>query len=309
MAVARTARHNTRASAAAGKASVAIVLVIVIMAVLSMLVLCITAIPLARADTMPNAVLRSVPATQHIYDPARLPLEQVVRDAMRAYYAGQTGFALKALRHAASGGSLAAAWKLGRMYKAGDGVARDPVKAFHYFSQAARAYDGNEARFAGQSAFVSDSLVSLGSYYLDGIDDFLTPDRARARGLFSWAASYFGDRDAQSRLGRLYLEADPPDIKMAARWLRLAAEKGQLEAQALLGDLLCLQGGRAPRQRASGLEWLTVARLRVGGNQDLKWVFERHERCAALLDAPTRQRVTASARMRLGVLVSPAESH
>jgi hypothetical protein len=42
------------------------------------------------------------------------------------------------------------------------------------------------------------------------------------------------------------------------RWLGLAAQKGQHQAQALLGQML-LDGDRLPRQRALGLMWLTVA--------------------------------------------------
>jgi uncharacterized protein involved in exopolysaccharide biosynthesis len=43
--------------------------------------------------------------------------------------------ALTALQHAAEQGQLAAQWKLGRMYADGDGVPRDDLRAFNYFTQ------------------------------------------------------------------------------------------------------------------------------------------------------------------------------
>ena len=67
--------------------------------------------------------------------------------------------------------------------------------------------------------------------------------------MFRYAASYFADSDAQYNLGRLYLHGKgaPKDAIQAARWLRLAANKGEHRAQALLGTMLFK--GRAFRGR------------------------------------------------------------
>ena len=58
--------------------------------------------------------------------------------------------------------------------------------------------------------------------------------------MFRYAASYFGDSDAQYNLARLYLAGTgaPKDPTQAARWLLLAANKGDHRAQALLGGML-----------------------------------------------------------------------
>src|SRR6516162_9169459 len=45
--------------------------------------------------------------------------------------------ALTALQYAAEQGQPVAQWKLGRMYADGDGVPRDDLRAFSYFSQVA----------------------------------------------------------------------------------------------------------------------------------------------------------------------------
>ena len=60
--------------------------------------------------------------------------------------------------------------------------------------------------------------------------------------MFNYAASYFRDPDAQYYLARLYLNGTgaPRDPRQAARWFGLSAQKGQCEAQAMLGAMLLL---------------------------------------------------------------------
>ncbi len=79
--------------------------------------------------------------------------------------------------------------------------------------------------------------------------------------MFAYAASYFGDPDAQYYLARLYLDGNgaPHDPRTAARWFALAAQKGQYQAQAMLGAML-FSGDHVPRQAARGLMWLTLAK-------------------------------------------------
>jgi TPR repeat protein len=48
--------------------------------------------------------------------------------------------ALTALQYAAEQGQPVAQWKLGRMYADGDGVPRDDLRAFNYFSQIANSH-------------------------------------------------------------------------------------------------------------------------------------------------------------------------
>jgi TPR repeat protein len=60
------------------------------------------------------------------------------------------------------------------------------------------------------------------------------------------------------------------DSRQAARWFNLAAEKGHVESQALLGHLLFAGDGVQP-QRARGLMWLTLAREGASGKTQA-WV-------------------------------------
>jgi len=191
----------------------------------------------------------------------------------RAYIAGDKATAVTSLLDAAKRGHAMAQWKLARMYAEGDGVDRDDVKAFDYFSQVANAH-ADDAPGTMQARFVANSFVALGNYYLDGVPNSpIRSDPARAREMFAYAASYFGDPDAQYNLARMYIDGPDgeKDPRQAARWLGLAANKGQREAQAVLGHML-FNGLEVPRQRARGLMWLTLAHDASGGGQ--KWIAD-----------------------------------
>jgi TPR repeat protein len=179
------------------------------------------------------------------------------------------------LQYAADEGHPVAQWKLGRMYAAGDGVVRDDVRAFEYFSRIANAH-AEDNPSAPQATIVANAFVALGRYYLGGIPDSkVSRDPERAREMFAYAASYFGNADAQYSLGRLYVEGigTPRDPKYGARWLGLAAQKGQHQAQALLGELL-FNGGQLQRQAAKGLMWLTLAKDNAGSDES--WIADSY---------------------------------
>jgi TPR repeat protein len=165
------------------------------------------------------------------------------------------------LQYAAEQGQPIAQWKLGRMYADGDGVPRDDLRAFNYFNQIANSHP-DEAPGTPQARFVANAFVALGGYYVTGIpNSSVKPDPRHARDLYAFAASYLGDADAQYRLGRMLLEGEggAKDATQAVRWLKLAADKGHYQSQALLGVTL-LKGQDIPRQAPRGLMYLTIAR-------------------------------------------------
>jgi uncharacterized protein len=188
---------------------------------------------------------------------------------------------LTSLQYAAEGGHPVAQWKLGRMYADGNGVTQDDLRAFEYFSRIANAH-AEDSPSAPQAAIVANAFVALGRYYLNGIPNSkITSDPERAREMFSYAASYFGNADAQYDLARLYLKGvsgSRDDFRYGARWLGLAAQKGQHQAQALLGQML-FNGDQLPPQRARGLMWLTLARDSAA--PDETWIKESYNKAIA----------------------------
>ena len=225
--------------------------------------LCLASVP-DRARNLIDRVFGTAPAfafdgTTTPSTAALSPADGLRGSAHPPESAPGTTNALTALQYAAEQGQPVAQWKLGRMYADGDGVPRDDLRAFSYFSQVANSHP-DEAPGTPQARFVANAFVALGHYYLTGIPNSkITPDRARARDMFGYAATYFGDADAQYELGRLYLTATPGDPHQAARWFQLAATKGQCRAEVALGDML-FQGQVVPRQAARGLMWLILGR-------------------------------------------------
>ena len=187
---------------------------------------------------------------------------------------------LTSLQYAAEGGHPIAQWKLGRMYADGNGVAQDDLRAFEYFNRIANAH-AEDSPSAPQAAIVANAFVALGRYYLNGIPNSkIKSDPERAREMFSYAASYFGNADAQYDLARLYLRGSgsPDDLRYGARWLALAAQKGQHQAQALLGEML-FNGDQLPRQAARGLMWLTLARDSAASDET--WIKDSYNKAVA----------------------------
>jgi len=188
---------------------------------------------------------------------------------------------LTSLQYAAEGGHPIAQWKLGRMYADGNGVVQDDLRAFEYFSRIANAH-AEDSPSEPQAAIVANAFVALGRYYLNGIPNSkIKSDPERAREMFSYAASYFGNADAQYDLARMYLHGagtSPDDSRYGARWLGLAAQKGQHQAQALLGQML-FNGDQLPRQAARGLMWLTLARDSAA--PDETWIKESYNKAIA----------------------------
>lgn len=192
----------------------------------------------------------------------------------------QAASALSALQYAAEGGHPVAQWKLGRMYAKGDGVARDDLRAYEYFSKIANAH-AEDSPFAPQASIVANAFVALGRYFTSGIPNSqVTPDPERAREMFSYAASYFGNAEAQYNLARIYLDGTGTqrDVKSGIRWLGLAARKGQHQAQALLGQML-FNGDKLHRQAARGLMWLTLAQ--DSATPDETWIRDSYKSAMA----------------------------
>jgi uncharacterized protein len=180
------------------------------------------------------------------------------------------------LEVAARQGVAGAIWKLGRIHADGDGVPRNKARAFEYFRSLTNHPQADDSVGTPQARFIANAFVTLGQYYLEGIPGTVLPDPAVAYQMFRYAASYFADSEAQYNLGRLYLNGRgaPKDAVQAARWLRLAANKGEHRAQALLGSML-FKGEDVSRQAALGLFWLIVAKDAAG--PDERWIAETYQ--------------------------------
>lgn len=178
-----------------------------------------------------------------------------------------------ALEDAAAAGQPMALWQLGLMYENGEGVKKDPVKAFGYFSQIADEH-ADTAPKSVEADIVAQSFVKVGEYYREGLPEAgIAKDEDYSNKLMMHAASYFGDADAQYRVGKLYLDDEElgDNPLQSARWLSLAARKGHAGAQAQLGNML-FNGDGIEANPVEGLMWLTIASRRAAGTIDERWI-------------------------------------
>lgn len=219
---------------------------------------------------------------------------QALRKGLENYQSGDVASSIDALTYAAEGGQSLAQWKLGRMYADGDGVQHDDLKAFHYFSQIVNGYDDDNDNMRERGIY-SSAFVAVGIYALKGIPESdVTPDPERAFEMFRYAATRFGDPNAQYNLARMYLDGEgvKQDCWQAARWLHLAADKHHIEAEALLGHLLYTGQGGINRQRARGLMWLTLAHDSINNPERYKWIDDLYEQALQTANDNDRQVAT-----------------
>jgi uncharacterized protein len=212
-----------------------------------------------------------------------------LREWFHARQIGDIKAARKVLEDAAREGDVGATWKLGRMYADGDGVEQNDQRAFEYFRTLADSH-AEETPGSAPAVFVAKAFVEIGGYYLTGIAKYIKPDAARAHQMFSYAASYFGDPDAQYRLGRTYLDGQgtAKSPKQGARWLSNAAGKGQYQAQAVFGAML-FKGEYVPRDAARGLMYLILGSDAASSGET--WITDLYT--AALKQATPDERARA----------------
>lgn len=221
-----------------------------------------------------------------------------LRAGLRALSSGDPGSAVEPLTFAAREGNDIAEWKLGRMYADGEGVPRDPYRAYVHFSQIVNRR-ADLAPDAPNARIVAQAFVALGGYHLTGIPNSrVRREPARAAEMFHYAASYYNDADAQYELGRMLAEglSGERSLQQAARWFNLAAEQGHIHAQARLGQLL-FNGDGVPRQGPSGLMWMKLAANGADPDRDA-WVVELNRRAQSVATDDERRLADAYIKKR-----------
>jgi TPR repeat protein len=215
----------------------------------------------------------------------KAPLQKFAtpRSALQAglegFRSGNATSAIEAVKYAAAGGESLAQWKLAKIYANGDGVPRDDIKAYDYFSQIVTNYDEDDPNRRDR-AVVSSALVSLGIYNLNGIaNSKVRPDPQRALQMFQFAAT------------TMLLDGAgvDKDGREAIRWLFLAADKGHLQAEALLGQTLFTGREGVQPQRALGLMWLTLARDAAIDSKKDQWIIDVYDKAVASANDGDRQ--------------------
>ena len=219
--------------------------------------------------------------------------QAALQEGLQLYRQGHKQSAFDALNFAAEKGDPVAQWQAAKMLGEGDGIKRDDYKAFEMLSDLADAH-AEDSPGEPSSRLVSRAFVKLGKYYQSGIPNSeVKADPDRARQMYNHAATIYGDSDAQYDLARMYYDGEggERDAVQAARWSKLSADKGNIDAQALLGHLLFEGDEGIDRQPVLGLMYLTIASERARPTD--RWIFEMQEEAVSV--ATENERRTAMA--------------
>ncbi|VAW16575.1 Exopolysacchride production negative regulator ExoR [hydrothermal vent metagenome] len=249
----------------------------------------------ARAQTDPEAAAPSAaPAPQSAADVA----SQFSNLLGGAEGGVSSADMIAILEDAAKNGQPLALWRLGEMYEKGLGVKQDQARAFSYYSRIAND-NANTPPRSIEADIVARSFVKIGDYYRVGLPSAgISANQKQFRALLLHAASYFGNADAQYRVGLLYLDSKELGVNplQSARWFSLAAHKGQASAQAVLGDMLFNGSGIAAKP-VEGLMWLTLAQRATIGSKDEVWVNELATRAMSVATPDQRKAAIDAADM------------
>lgn len=177
------------------------------------------------------------------------------------------------LEAAAELGVLDAQLKLAHIYATGDGGKQDPEKAFKLYQRIVEDHADVRPHYARADS-VSKALIALANYYRTGIPGVVEAEKDRAARLMRYAASYYGDPDAQCDLAQMYLDGEgvPRQPYLAVNWLANAAKKRHARAQAMLGDLLLRGTEGVPKQTRKGLALLSLARQNAVNEAQARWI-------------------------------------
>ena len=226
----------------------------------------------------------------------------VFRFGFSAYKSGHKDQAVEAYRYAAENGQIGATWKLARMYAQGDGVTRDDYEAFKFFTEIVQQ---DVEPGSPEESYIADALVALGSYLRAGIPGSpVEADPAAAQDYYTRAAANYRNANAQFELGKMLLTGEGggrKNLRQAARWFQLAAEKGHAGAQATLGNLLFQSGKRGSTVR--GLAMMTAA-LEHASPADRGWISSMQEEAFSVADEADRRAAIAMAQQMVGKAAS-----
>jgi exopolysaccharide production negative regulator len=219
-------------------------------------------------------------------------------DALRT---GKHDAAISALGSAAAMGDsttgFIAEFYLARVYAADAGPATDHTKAFVLYRKLADENLTVDPLTSQRAPFVAKALIALAGYVRAGVKEIdLAPNPRRAADYLYHAAVFFGDRDAQLELAKIYLGSDSSsdDVRRGLHYLAVLAEESHGTAQAVLADLFW-RGRHVAKDPRRALALATMA-VENAPQHERIWVEEGY----ATIFCATNQIVRAEA----GVLVA-----
>jgi exopolysaccharide production negative regulator len=205
-----------------------------------------------------------------------------------AYNAGRYAAAVPALTRAAATGDdtakFFAEFYLARIYSDTTSGQTNHAKAFMLYRKLADEHADIDPEADHRAPFVAKALIVLAGYTKNGLGDLnLAANPRRAASYLHHAALFFGDKEAQLELAKLYLSGDSThdDVRRGLHYLSTLSEQSYPAAQALLAEQLWI-GEHVKVDQRRALALITMA-VETAPAHDRIWIEETYHSmfCAA----------------------------
>jgi hypothetical protein len=218
--------------------------------------------------------------------------QSALERGLSAYQAGRQEAAIPALMEVAATGDASdrffAEFYLARVYS--EGAPGDHSKAYVLFRKIADENVEVDPDRSQRAPFVAKALIALARYLQAGIREIDLPaNPRRAADYLNHAATFFGDRDAQFELARMYLsgEGSSSEIKLGLHYLSVLTEASHPAAQAVLADLFW-RGQHVKKDDARALALATIAAANAPAHERM-WIEESYASIFCSTSPATRE--------------------
>jgi TPR repeat protein len=210
-----------------------------------------------------------------------------------AYKSGYYEMAIPAFEQTIAEGSefdrFFAEFYLARIYS-GAGVLTDHAKAYRLYQTLANENADADPEDGRRAPFVAKALTALAGYLQRGLPDIgLKADPQRAVDYLHHAATFFGDKDAQFELAKIYLNGtgSADDAKRGMHYLSVLTEEGHPGAQAFLADLLW-RGVHVKKDERRALALITMAVENAPAHERI-WIEDIYQNIFCATSQKTRK--------------------
>ncbi len=211
-----------------------------------------------------------------------------------AYNTGAYTAAVPALVEAAASGSetakFFAEYYLARIYSDTTSGQTNHAKAFMLYRKLADEHAEVDPDEDYRAPFVAKSLIMLAGYTRSGVRDLhMAANPRKAASFLHHAALFFGDKEAQVELAKLYLGGDRTrdDVRRGLHYLSTLSEQSYPAAQALLAEQLWI-GEHVKVDQRRALALITMAAESAPAH-DRIWIEETYHSMFCAASQATRE--------------------
>jgi len=228
--------------------------------------------------------------------------KRAFEDGIRQYRAGDIAQAIKALEYAANKGNFRARFYLAQIYAKNSHPYTNHKRSFEVYREIVDQFAEVDPVYNLRAPYVARAIVELARYLKSGVPAAnQEPDYNLAASYLDHAAKYFGDREAQYELSKMYLAGEGLKArpKLGMHWISTLARDGHAEAQGYLGDLFW-RGKYIKQNKIQGMAYIMLAldnaqpHNRVGIEELYQHVYCRssaeNRRDAAIIASNLRKR-------------------